>query len=68
MFGLGLPELLLLVIIASVFLGFLVLVVAGMARILKFVGRDTNLKACPYCAEKIQAAAVLCRFCNRPIP
>jgi hypothetical protein len=31
--------------------------------------QDTaSTKVCPYCAETIKEAAIVCRFCNRELP
>lgn len=29
---------------------------------------EGDMKECPFCAEKIRAKAVVCRFCNRELP
>jgi hypothetical protein len=29
---------------------------------------NNDTKTCPYCAEEIKASAIVCRFCNRPMP
>ena len=30
----------------------------------RYMKRQASLKACPYCAEKINMAAFVCRFCQ----
>lgn len=64
MIGIGFPELFLLIL----FFGFLALVIAGIKFIVRSISQqNAGLKACPFCAEGIQAAAVICRFCNRDV-
>jgi uncharacterized protein UPF0547 len=49
----------------SIWYWIVILVVLGLiARILT----RTKKKACPKCAEKIKAAALVCRFCGYEFP
>lgn len=49
-------------------LGLIVVVlVAQLIRIAKNPSSGSNLKSCPFCAEKIQVSAKICRFCNRDL-
>lgn len=43
-------------------------VLIGFGSSSKQKASDLDLKACPFCAEKIQPAALKCRFCNTDLP
>ena len=45
---------------------FLFVLVLGISIARKFTG--TKKKACPRCAEQINAAALVCRFCGYEYP
>ncbi|HEX7140730.1 MAG TPA: hypothetical protein VF219_22955 [Vicinamibacterales bacterium] len=62
----ALPELILVACVLVV--GFLALLAVGLAIFIS-VSRQSapGGKICPFCAERIQAAAVICRFCNRDV-
>jgi hypothetical protein len=60
----GTPEILVFIVV----LFFLYLIAKVLFYLLKWLKNKTsNLKPCPFCAEKIQAKAKICRFCNREI-
>lgn len=48
-------------------LGPLGLVIVALLPSRSSVEAEDSLRPCPYCAEKIQSAARVCRFCNREV-
>jgi hypothetical protein len=60
------PGLVELIVILFLFLGFIGVIFAAfyfLAKRLTIIGGKT----CPHCAEKIQAAAKVCRYCQRDV-
>ncbi|HEY6400380.1 MAG TPA: hypothetical protein VI479_03155 [Blastocatellia bacterium] len=61
--GLGIGELILILV---VLLGIFAAVFAGIFFLVKYQAGGGG-KTCPHCAEKIQAAAKVCRYCQRDV-
>jgi hypothetical protein len=60
--GLGMGEIILILILLSAFAALF----AGLIIIVKRLA-GVGGKTCPYCAEKIQAAAKVCLYCQRDV-
>ena len=40
----------------------------GPLAVLMFFASGPKMKVCPYCAEKIELAAIVCKHCRKDLP
>ena len=62
--GIGLGEIILILILLGGFVGPIFAVIYLLKRLNT---RATSGKICPHCAERIQKAAKVCRYCQRDV-
>ncbi len=62
--AIGLIELIVILIFLVAFVGVLFAAIYSLSKILNTSGGG---KICPHCAERIQKAAKVCRYCQRDV-
>jgi hypothetical protein len=63
--GIGLGEIIVILILLGAFVGLIFAVIYSLSKILNTIA--TSGKTCPHCAERIQKAAKVCRYCQRDV-
>jgi hypothetical protein len=67
--GLGIWELMIILFLVGGFIALIALFAWRGSRMIKDSGESMRkeLKTCPYCAEQINRAAKICRYCQRDV-
>ena len=62
--AIGLGEIIVILILLGGFVG---LIFAAFYFLAKYLNASGGAKICPHCAERIQKAAKICRYCQRDV-
>jgi predicted amidophosphoribosyltransferase len=62
--GIGLVEIILILILLGLFV---MLIFTAIYFLAKYLNASGGGKICPHCAERIQKAAKVCRYCQRDV-
>ena len=61
----GMGEIIVILILLAALVGLIFAAMYSWSKILNTI--TTSFKTCPHCAERIQKAAIICRYCQRDV-